>query len=216
MADPAATVRPDARWHDALAAVGAVRGDADAAFGALVARHATPGRHYHDLDHTTTVVDTVLDLHQDGDDWAIAVLGAWFHDAVYEPTAPPGANEGRSAVFAVEVLGGLGAAAVAVGAVARLVCLTAGHVPAPGDRVGALLLDADLAVLGADDARYDAYVAAVRREYDHVDDAAWRDGRRRVLRGFLDRRSIFTTAAGVERFESAARGNISRELAGLR
>ena len=40
---------------------------------------------------------------------------------------------------------------------------------------------ADLAVLGADVAGYDAYVTGVRQEYRHVDDATWREGRAAVL-----------------------------------
>ncbi len=45
----------------------------------------------------------------------------------------------------------------------------------------AILLDADLAILGADPAAYSAYVAGVRSEYRHVDDDDWRTGRAAVL-----------------------------------
>ena len=78
-----------------------------------------------------------------------------------------------------------------------------------------MLCDADLSVLGADDDRYDRYVADVRAEYAHVTDEAWSEGRRRVLRTFLDRSKIFHTEAGRERWEAAARTNISRELSSL-
>ena len=118
-------------------------------------------------------------------------------------------------MLATEVLDRLGATATAVGAVARLVCLTAGHEPQPGDRVGAVLCDADLSILGAEDARYDRYVAAVRAEYSHVSDDDWQVGRRAVLRTFLDRPQIFRTPAGRKRWEAAARTNISRELSAL-
>ena len=207
--------RPDERWDAALDAVGAVAGDRLAVYADLVARHAAPGRRYHVLAHTSSVVDTVLGLHSTGDDWACTVLAAWFHDAVYDPTAPPGANEGASAVLAGQALRSLGATLSSTGEVCRLVCLTADHDPAPGDRNGALLTDADLAVLAAPEADYGAYVAGVRAEYGHLDDARWRTGRRAVLRGFLDRPSIFRTAAGRERWEGPARSNISAELARL-
>lgn len=206
---------PDDRWGAALDAAGAHRGDRFGAFADLVARHGEPGRHHHDFDHASEVVDAVLALHSTGDDWAVAVLAAWYHDAVYDPTAARGMNEGASAVVASEMLGSLGVTLTALGSITRLICLTATHVPSPTDRAGALLCDADLSVLGADDDRYDRYVAEVRAEYTHVDDASWIEGRRAVLRRFLDRPQIFHTAAGRERWEASSRANISRELASL-
>lgn len=210
-----ASDRPDERWDAALDAVGAVAGDRAAAFADLAARHAEPGRHHHVLAHASAVVDAVLGLHSHGDDWAPTVLAAWFHDSVHDATAPSGANEGASAVLAGRVLRSLGATLAATAEVCRLVCLTADHDPAPGDRNGALLTDADLAVLAGTDEDYDAYVHGVRAEYGHLDEASWRAGRRAVLRGLLDRPVIFRTLAGRERWEARARINISSELARL-
>lgn len=203
---------PDERWGAALDAIGAHRGDRFGTYAALVARHDEPGRHHHVIEHASEVVDAVLSLHEDGGEWAPAVLAAWFHDAVYDPTAGPGANEGASAVVACDALAALGATRTGIGTVARLICLTASHQPMPGDRAGMVLCDADLSILGADEARYDRYVADVRAEYAHVDDEAWATGRRAVLRGFLDRAQIFSTDHGRGRWEGAARTNISREL----
>ncbi len=206
---------PDDRWGAALDAAGAHRGDRFGAFADLVARHGEEGRHHHDFDHASSVVDAVLSLHSPGDDWAVAVLAAWYHDVVYDPTAPRGTNEGASAVVASEALGSLGVTLTALGSITRLVCLTATHRPAPTDRSGALLCDADLSVLGADDDRYDRYVCEVRAEYAHVDDRSWIEGRRAVLRSFLDRPQIFHTGAGRDQWEATARANISRELSSL-
>lgn len=211
----AAAETPDERWHAALDAVGAMAGDREAVFADLVARHRELGRHHHVLAHTSAVVDAVLALHSHGDAWAPTVLAAWFHDAVYDPTAPPGANEGASAVLARRELEGLGATLTATGEVCRLVLLTVDHDPTHGDRNGALLTDADLAVLASSEADYDAYVAAVRAEYAHLDDETWRTGRRALLRSFLDRPRIFRTIPGRERWEARARINISAELASL-
>ena len=206
---------PDERWDAALAAVGAVAGDRVAAYADLVERHRAPGRYHHVLDHTSGVVDAVLAIHGNGDDWATTVLAAWYHDVVYDPTAPAGANEGSSAVLARRALESMGASLTAVGEVCRLICLTTDHDPGPGDRNGALLCDADLAVLASDEDGYVAYATAVRREYAHVDDDAWRVGRRTVLRSVLDRPRIFRTIVGRERWEARARINISSELASL-
>lgn len=206
---------PDDRWGAALDATGAYTGDRFGVFADLVARHDGPGRHHHDFEHASSVVDAVLQIHSPGDDWAVAVLAAWFHDAVYDPTAGPGVNEGASAVVAHDQLGSLGVTLTSLGSVTRLICLTTTHQPRATDRAGAVLCDADLSILGADEGRYDRYVRDVRAEYSHVDDAAWSEGRRAVLRSFLDRDRLFHTAAGRERWEAAARTNISRELSSL-
>lgn len=206
---------PDPRWFDALAAVGAHRDGRAETFDRLVARHGEGNRHYHGFDHAQHVVDHVLSLHRPGDDWAVVVLAAWYHDAVYDATQPSGVNEGASAVVAVDDLTRLGATVTAVGSVARLVCLTAGHNPGGGDRAGEMLCDADLAVLGSDPDFYDTYVCGIRAEYSHVDDDAWREGRRGVLHAFLDRALIFRTSAAQTLWEASARTNISRELESL-
>ncbi len=118
-------------------------------------------------------------------------------------------------MVACQALSPLGVTLTALDAITRLVCLTASHDPRPTDRAGAVLCDADLSVLGADDERYDRYVREVRAEYAHVPDDAWCDGRRAILRSFLDRPRIFHTIAGRERWEGPARTNISRELTSL-
>ena len=79
----------------------------------------------------------------------------------------------------------------------------------------AMFLDMDLAILGADEARFDAYEADVRREYAWADDDAWRSGRAEVLTGFLNRPRIFYSDLFRGLYEEKARANISRSLARL-
>lgn len=210
--DAGQVVEPDERWHAALDAIGAYRGDRERTFAYLAARHVGPDRHYHTFGHASDVVDRVLSLHDPGDDWATAVMAAWYHDAIYEPGSESGFNEGASAALAVGDLTAMGASLTGIGTVARLICLTANHTTDPADHTGAILCDADLAILGMDAEQYDRYVEAVRAEYGHLDDKTWRHGRRTVLRSYLDRPRIYVTEEGRRRWEAAARTNISREL----
>ena len=71
-------------------------------------------------------------------------LAAWYHDVAYDPERAD--NEQVSAARARAGLRGLVPDA-RVDEVERLVLLTAGHDPAPDDANGAVLCDADLAVL---------------------------------------------------------------------
>jgi predicted metal-dependent HD superfamily phosphohydrolase len=140
-------------------------------------------------------------------------LAAWYHDAVYDPRAFD--NEEQSARLAAEELTRLGLGGDRVGEVARLVRLTAGHDPEDGDVDGALLCDADLAVLARPAPEYDRYAAAIRDEYAHVPDDAFRTGRAAVLRHLLGLPALYRTPHLRERWEAPARANLRRELDGL-
>jgi predicted metal-dependent HD superfamily phosphohydrolase len=140
------------------------------------------------------------------------LLAAWFHDAVYDGE---GDLEERSAVLAETELEAAGCAEDLVTEVARLVRLTATHRPEPGDRRGAVLCDADLAILAADGARYAEYVAGVRAEYAGLDDATFRAGRAAVLAGLVGSGRLFHTETGRRLWEDRARTNVARELTAL-
>jgi predicted metal-dependent HD superfamily phosphohydrolase len=179
---------------------------------ALLARYSEPHRRYHDVEH----LDDVLGLI---DEWAgmaadpeAVELAGWYHDAVYDPTAPAGDSERRSADLAVVELTAANVSPGLVDEVERLVLLTAGHTVAADDRNGAVLADADLAILGAEPDRYARYAADVRAEYAHVPDEAWVTGRTAVLTGFASRLRLYRTDLAHARFDAAARRNLAWEL----
>lgn len=187
---------------------------ADAVRDALVQAYRDEARGYHDVRHLAEVLDRLDELSSSGErfDRIPVQLAAWFHDAVYD--AEPRAEQ-RSAAWARAALTGIVDQKV-VDEVERLVLLTAHHQVGEGDRNGAALCDADLAVLAAPGSRYSAYTTDVRREYGHLPDDEFSDGRAAVLRGLSGRRSLFATAYGREHWERAARANITRELRELR
>lgn len=178
----------------------------------LLARWREPHRRHHGERHLVEVLDAVALLARPGDDLAAVELAAWFHDAVYAGRPD---DEERSAALARAQLEATGAAAGLVDEVVRLVLLTRSHDPRPDDRPGAVLCDADLSVLGADPDRYAEYVADVRAEYASVDDAAWRTGRAAVLRHLLSLEPMFHTSGARNRWERAARSNVTAELDAL-
>lgn len=178
---------------------------------AVVARYGEPHRRHHTTAHLAAVLEEVERLLGDADPVTRdrVRLAAIFHDAVYDPRSST--NEADSAALARSVLGGVVPPAE-VEEVVRLVLATASHRAAAPDE--AVLVDADLAILAADDDAYDAYVRGVRAEYAHVSDEAWQEGRARVLRSFLERPRIFCSEASADR-EARARGNLRRELEAL-
>ena len=182
--------------------------DSDSTFAGLAARYGEPGRHYHTLDHIRAVLDRIDALWPDAP--PALQLAAWLHDVVYDSRAAD--NEERSADYARAVLPALGVPSEVIDETARLILLTRSHDTDPDDGAGHTLLDADLAVLSADAPTYDAYAAAIRREYAWVAESDYRAGRRRVLERFLDRPRIYLTIEMAEA-EPRARDNLRREIA---
>lgn len=181
----------------------------------LLARHREKHRRYHTATHVAWVIRHVdeLAVSQPVDHLDEIVAAAFYHDAVYEAAYP--ANERASARLARRDLSTLGWDEDSVERVGLMIEATehGDGGSATGDT--AILLDADLAILGADPAGYSAYVAGVRSEYRHVDDEDWAAGRAGVLEGFLRRSTIFQTPAGRDRWEARARANVAAELADL-
>jgi predicted metal-dependent HD superfamily phosphohydrolase len=181
-------------------------------WAAVVDAWSRPHRRYHDLAHLAAVLGLVGELADAAADPDAVRLAAWYHDVVYEPERSD--NEQVSAERARAGLRGL-VPDERLDEVVRLVLLTAGHDPAPGDRNGAVLCDADLAVLATPPEAYAAYASAVRAEYGHLDDAAFTAGRIAVLEHLLALPSLFRTEVA-QAWTATARANLTAELTLLR
>ena len=175
-----------------------------------ITRWSEPHRHYHTLNHLATMLRIISDHAGAATDPGAVRLAVWVHDAVYDPHRVD--NEEASALLAEVTLPALNLAPDRVAEVARLVRLTATHDPARGDRNGGLITDADLAILAAEPDAYWAYTMAIRREYGHVPEVAFNEGRAAVLRNLLDLPTLFHTPTLRDRWEDAARRNIAAEL----
>ena len=178
----------------------------------VLAAYGEDSRIYHDVRHLYDVVTVVDLLGGESLDPDAVELAAWFHDVVYDVRRTD--NEASSADQAARLLAPH-LEPERVDEVVRLVLLTRDHQVTARDANGAVLCDADLAVLARSPERYDEYAARVRLEYAHVDDDAFRAGRAEVLRSLLALPSLFATAYGRQHWESPARANLHRELAPL-
>ncbi|TJY67491.1 DUF4031 domain-containing protein [Arthrobacter sp. CAU 1506] len=179
----------------------------------LLERWAEPHRHYHAPGHLLAVLEALGQLAPAADSmlrqrpvW----LAAWFHDAVYNGRA--GQDEQESAELAGAKLPTAGIDPDETAEVVRLVLLTAEHSPGPLDASGALLCDADLAVLGGAPAEYRSYVRNVRQDYAHVADADFAAGRTAVVRRLLELDPLYRTPAAREKWLDHAKRNLSAEL----
>jgi predicted metal-dependent HD superfamily phosphohydrolase len=202
-----------AEWLDLVRAFGVPGAAAEQTFADLTALYSEPGRFYHTLRHLDEVLAVVGRLRAETRDLAAVRFAAWFHDAVYDPRARD--NEERSADLAAAVLSAWPVPPALVAATRQLIQLTKTHQAAADDRDGLVLLDADLAILGAAPERYAEYREAIRREYAWVPEEAYRLGRRHVLEGFARRQRLYHLDVTRTAFENQARRNLAAEIAAL-
>jgi predicted metal-dependent HD superfamily phosphohydrolase len=135
-------------------------------------------------------------------------LAIWFHDAVYDPKRTD--NEERSADLAEELLTPFPATASLLPTIRELILATR-HNSQLMDADAKVILDADLAILGSGVARYMQYSAAIRQEYAHIPDDAFRVGRVKIIDQFLSRERIYSTDVLFHEAESTARANLLAE-----
>lgn len=206
--------------------------DAD---GAVVARvadevardYAQPHRRWHTAFHVrdmhAALTGLLADLRTAGPGGSRSALlteaACLYHDRVYVPGAP--GNEADSAALFEADARRLGLPETEAATVSVLVVATEHHDPArlAGHdhlvRLAAVLCDADMAILGAEPARYERYRRAVREEYAALPDEHWRAGRGAFLTATLASRRIFHTDEGHARWDAPARANLRAELESL-
>ena len=185
---------------------------ADDTLASLQAHWAQAHRKYHTLQHLRECL-ALFDEHR-----ALAerpgevALAVWFHDAVYDTSRHD--NEAVSADWARRVLA-LAGAAPEVGERVHALVMATRHSQAPATPDERLLVDIDLAILGAAPGRFAEYERQIRDEYGFVPEALFRAKRGEILRGFLARPALFATPALSARFEAAARANLAAAVTEL-
>jgi predicted metal-dependent HD superfamily phosphohydrolase len=180
---------------------------ADETFEDIRQHYAEPGRFYHSLDHIEAMLETVESLAAFARNLNAVKLAVWLHDVIYDGRASD--NEERSAEYAERLCEKL---AIPEGqSVASLVLRMKTH-DAGEDVDAKVLLDADLAILGASESAYRAYADQIRQEYAWVPEPDYRKGRRQVLERFPARPRIFHLLGDLE---EPARRNIAAEIAQL-
>ncbi|WP_295526109.1 N-methyl-D-aspartate receptor NMDAR2C subunit [uncultured Pseudacidovorax sp.] len=206
--------RHTASWRQAWTDVGA---QAPAGLlERLCEAYDEPQRHYHSLQHLDECL-VLLGAHRAlSERPAEVALGLWFHDAVYDVRAND--NEARSADWARDALVASGAPTEAAARVHALVMATRHAQPGaqtPEDPDTRLLLDVDLAILGAPPDRYAEYERQIRAEYAHVPPEVFEPRRRQLMAGFLARAPLYLTAGIHAARETQARRNLAAAVTGI-
>ncbi len=200
-----------AQWQALWSALGV---DPPAAhwFDELQQRYGEPHRAYHTLQHIDESLAHFQRVSDLATDPPTVVAALWFHDVIYEPKQHD--NEAASAAWAGRVLQQAGVAAASIAQIQALILYTMhNQIPPAGD--AALLVDIDLAILGASPARFAEYETQIRHEYAWVPWATYCSRRAALLQQFLARPLLYQTAYFQEHFAEQARDNLAWSLARL-
>lgn len=179
----------------------------------LTVAYAEPQRSYHTIQHLNECL-ALLEPHLElAEHPAEVEIALWFHDAVYDVQATD--NEAKSALWAETELNAAKVESQAVARISELIMATRpAALPAGADRQ--LLVDVDLAILGAPRPRFIEYETQVRKEYDWVPGWLFRRRRRGILKEFLARDPIYNTPQIRAKLEGQARENLEYSLQQLR
>lgn len=197
-----------ARWHGMWKELGAANPDPKL-HGELIARYSEAHRKYHTLQHLEECFEKFDEVRALAEHPAEIALAMWFHDAIYDVKRRD--NEKKSADWARASALAAGTPAEACNRVHAHVMATR-HKAVPRGTDAELLVDVDLSILGAGPERFDQYEQQVREEYAWVPDFLFRRERRAILKEFLARPRIFSSAHFHGRYEEQARSNIERSL----
>ncbi len=197
------------RWYRTWTDLGLPQ-PAPALLAQLLARYREPHRAYHTVQHLEECFALLDELRPLAHAFAVIELAIWYHDAVYWPRRTD--NEEASADVARTDLAAAGAPSPLVEAVTAMILATAHQTtPPPGDTE--LLIDIDLAILGAEPARFAEYERQIRKEYSWVPGILFRRKRAEVLKNFLARPQIYRTSLLHTRLEARARRNLVATVA---
>lgn len=198
------------RWTDLMSRLGLA--DNLDTFHRLQKAYSEKHRHYHTSEHINDCLvkfDQVRHLAQQPDEVELAL---WFHDAVYATRSKQ--NEAKSATWAMKFLAGNGVDPRRVQRVRNLVMATRHDAPLD-DSDGALMVDVDLSILGADVETFERFEQNVRQEYWWVPAELFKRTRASILQSFLDRPFVYGTDYFRREAEPQARRNLATAIAAL-
>lgn len=178
----------------------------------IFTKYSEPKRHYHTVAHLEAMVSELKEVRNSITDWDTTLLAVFYHDIVYK--ASSSSNEADSAKLMLEKLTQIGFPAERAAKCARMILATKQHEQSEDDDTN-YLIDADLAILGANPEDYLRYSEQIRAEYAIFPDFMYNVGRRKALQHFLSMENIYKTEHFRAKYGKQAKANIENELSEL-
>lgn len=177
----------------------------------LFKHYSRKNRHYHGLSHIWNMLTQSDECKAELVDKEMVDFAIWFHDIIYKATQKN--NEEKSADLARKVLKRLSLNASRIETVYNLIVSTKKHQVIESSNLdNAYLLDFDLSILGQSWEVYETYIKNIRKEYKIYPDFLYKPGRKKVLKHFLERKTLYFTEKYLDLYESQARKNLEKEI----
>lgn len=177
----------------------------------LVNHYSQAHRHYHTLQHLEECF-SYFDLVKEQATMPAAIeMALWLHDVIYDVKSPN--NEQNSASWAVTCLQQLKLEQQYIDKIYQLIMVTA-HQAAAKTQDEKIMVDVDLAILGAKPQRFAEYQQQIRKEYSWVPYFLYKIKRKAILKSFLERPVIYQTATLHNLLEKSARVNLTKAVKG--
>ncbi|WP_179333789.1 HD domain-containing protein [Winogradskyella costae] len=183
----------------------------DSLWTTIESQYTSKNRYYHNLSHLYNIFLQLEDFKTEIEDLDSLRLAIWYHDIIYKSTTKD--NEEQSALFAEKALKDLKHDSFSIEKIKKLIISTKKHELILTENLdNAYLLDLDLSILGTDWETYNKYTQNIRKEYKIYPDILYKPGRKKVLKHFLQRDSLYFTERFQTKFEKQARKNLIQEI----
>ena len=174
-------------------------------------QYTSKNRYYHNLSHLHHMFLQLEEFKTEIEDLDNLKFAIWFHDIIYKSTKND--NEEQSAVFAETALKSLNYDDLSIKKVKKLIISTKKHeLTFTNTNDNAYLLDLDLSILGSEWDTYKTYIKTIRKEYKIYPDLLYKPGRKKVLKYFLEKDTLYFTEQFRTQYEQQARNNLNREI----
>lgn len=185
-------------------------------FMTVMARYNELGRAYHNTVHLVEglrILDLIKHHATSERNFLLVQFAWWYHDIIYSTQSA--GSERKSADLAKATLLKSGLCESEAQFVHDVIMATE-HTTRVKSIDVALIVDADLAILGAPEVRFAQYSNAVRQEYQNVEDKFYRQARLRVLSEFAERSVLYRIPEIRKALQKRAFSNLNSAITALR
>jgi predicted metal-dependent HD superfamily phosphohydrolase len=184
----------------------------DKLWSEIQASYVKTSRYYHNLTHLDSLIEQLIPLRNQMEDWQVLTFSVAYHDIIYNTLRQD--NEEKSAAIAYDRLTQLNFPSIQKEKCKLQILATKHHQESNAGDTN-YFIDADMSILGSDIESYFKYAEQIRKEYKSFPDIIYKPGRKKVLAGFLKMENIFKTKYFQDKYERQAKINISEELKSL-
>lgn len=190
-------------------------------FNFILAQYSEKHRFYHNLGHIQFLLEQVEKYASKLQNIEGISYAIWFHDIIYDPQSKE--NEVKSNEVWLQFVQDANITekstvntvqAMILGSIKHTLDSIPQELLPKNDQDVLYFFDFDLSILSAENSTYQKYTEAIRKEYAHVPDTLYQQGRTKVLEMFLARKIYHSPDFYLA--EQQAKQNIKQELVKLK